>query len=126
MSKENAKLLIVEDDQFLSNIYATAFSKEGFSVIEATTGEDGLEKIKSEKPDVILLDIMLPGEINGLNVLETIKKDEMLEKIPVMILSNLEDDKTISEGLKLGANGYFIKSQSTPDDVVRNIKTLIK
>lgn len=126
MSNGDTKILIIEDDQFLLNIYATAFEKDGFKVVTSENGEDGLEQIRKNKPDIILLDIMLPGETNGLDLLEEKSKDRDIAKIPVMILSNLEDDKTISEGLKLGANGYFIKSQSTPDDVVRNIKTIIK
>lgn len=126
MAKENAKILIVEDDWMLLNIYATAFEKDGFNVLSATNGEDSLDVIRKELPDIILLDIMLPGEKNGLKVLEEVKKSRSLSNIPIVILSNLEDDKTISEGLKLGASGYFIKTQTTPDDVVQNIKMLIK
>ncbi len=120
-----AKILIVEDDQFLLNIYATTFKKENFEVHTASNGEEGFEIMKKDRPDIVLLDIMLPGEMDGLKVLKEAKKTAETTTIPIMILSNLEDDKTISEGLKLGANGYFIKSQSEPGDVVRNVQTLI-
>lgn len=126
MANEKAKVLIVEDDWMLLNIYATTFEREGFDVLTAGNGEDGFELIKNEKPEVILLDIMLPGEKSGLEVLAEVKKIKSLKRIPVVILSNLEDDKTISEGLKLGASGYFIKTQTTPNDVVQSIQALVK
>lgn len=120
-----AKILIIEDDRFLLNIYTTTFKKENFEVRTATGGEQGFEIMKNEHPDIVLLDIMLPGDMDGLKILEEAKKAKETATIPIMILSNLEDDKTISEGLKLGANGYFIKSQSEPGDVVRNVQTLL-
>ncbi|MBD3247908.1 response regulator [Candidatus Falkowbacteria bacterium] len=125
MNRNNIKILIVEDDSLLLNIYATTFEKENFEVLTAKTGEEGFELIKKGKPDIVLLDIMLPGKMDGLKVLQEAKKDSEVKLMPVIILSNLEDDKTISEGLKLGANGYFIKSQANPNDVLRNIRTIL-
>jgi DNA-binding response OmpR family regulator len=123
---KKAKILIVEDDKFLLNIYETVFAKEGFEVQTAMTGEDGYRLAINFLPNVMLLDIMLPGEMNGLDVLKKLRETKVGEKIPVMIISNLSDDKTISEGMSLGASGYFTKSQFNPDDVVSNVRTIIK
>jgi DNA-binding response OmpR family regulator len=124
-NNSKAKILIVEDDEFLSNIYTTVFEKESFTVLAAKDGNEGLKMAFDEIPNVILLDILLPGDKNGLDVLKELKGDDRTSKIPVMIMSNLADDITISEGMALGATGYFTKSQFNPDDVVRNIRNLI-
>jgi|WetSurMetagenome_2_1015567.scaffolds.fasta_scaffold01501_11 DNA-binding response OmpR family regulator len=123
--RNRTKILIVEDDQFLSNIYATIFTKKNFQVLTAGTGEEGWTLAEKEKPNVVLLDILLPGSMNGLSVLKKMRENEITLNIPVIILSNCDDDSTISEGLKLGANGYFIKTQANPDDVYRNVMTFI-
>lgn len=119
------KVLIVEDDEFLLNIYATTFTNAGFEVLSATNGDDGLKLALNQLPSVILLDILLPGGKTGLDVLREIKSSSATSKIPVIIMSNLADDITISEGMALGAKGYFPKSQFNPDDVVRNVRNLI-
>jgi DNA-binding response OmpR family regulator len=124
--RNRTKILIVEDDQFLSNIYVTIFAKENFQVLTAGTGEEGWILAEKESPDIVLLDILLPGSINGLEVLKKMRENEITMNIPVIILSNCDDDGTISEGLKLGANGYFIKTQANPDDVLRNVKTFLR
>jgi len=111
---------------FLLNIYETIFSKEGFEVKTAMTGEEGYRLAVEFFPDVMLLDIMLPGELNGLMILKKLKENKKASKIPVIIISNLSDDKTISEGMALGASGYFTKSQFNPDDVVRNVVAILK
>lgn len=125
-SSKKAKILIVEDDKFLLNIYETVFAKEGFEVQTAMNGEEGYRLAMKSLPDVMLLDIMLPGGMNGLEVLKKLKEAQSSRGIPVMIISNLSDDKTISEGMSLGASGYFTKSQFNPDDVVKNVRTIIK
>jgi len=124
--RNRTKILIVEDDQFLSNIYVTIFAKENFQVLTAGTGEEGWILAEKESPDIVLLDILLPGSINGLEVLKKMRENEITMNIPVIILSNCDDDGTISEDLKLGANGYFIKTQANPDDVLRNVKTFLR
>jgi two-component system, OmpR family, alkaline phosphatase synthesis response regulator PhoP len=124
--KKETKILIVEDDALLLNIYETVFSREGFMVVTAGTGEDGYKLAVAEKPDVILLDIMLPGKMDGLEVLQKVRQTDNIKKLPVMIMSNLSDDKTISDGMALGASGYFTKSQFNPNDVVRNIREMIR
>jgi DNA-binding response OmpR family regulator len=123
--KEKAKILIIEDNKMLLDIYITVFEKEGYTVITAQTGEDGYAFVGLKKPNLVLLDILLPGKMNGLDVLRKLKADEETKNIPVLIMSNLSDDKTISEGLSLGASGYFTKSQAYPDDVLRNVATIL-
>lgn len=124
-NEEKIKILIVEDDEFLLNIYVTTFQNEGFEVLTAVNGALGLKQAIENLPQIILLDILLPGEKNGLDVLRELKDDAKTAKIPVMIMSNLADDITVSEGMALGAKGYFPKSQLTPVDVVRNVRNLL-
>lgn len=126
MEKEKAKILIIEDNKMLLDIYITIFEKEGYAVITAQTGEEGYALIIEKTPNLILLDILLPGKMNGLDILRKLKADEATKNIPVLIMSNLSDDKTISEGLSLGASGYFTKSQAYPDDILRNVATILR
>lgn len=110
----------------LLDIYSTVFDKAGFQVLTATNGEEGYNIASKEKPDVMLLDILLPGKINGLDVLRQVKQNDETCHIPALIITNLSDDKTINEGMSLGASGYFTKSQFNPDEVVMTVKTLLK
>jgi two-component system alkaline phosphatase synthesis response regulator PhoP len=107
-----AKILIVEDDRFLRELIARKLRNEGYEVIEAVDGEEGLKRIKEEKPDLVLLDLILPG-IDGFEVLESAKKDSEIASIPVIILSNLGQREEIERGLKLGAIDYLILVKSS-------------
>lgn len=119
------KILLIEDDIYLLNIYATKLNEAKFEVITAESGEAGLELAKKEKPDLILLDILFPGKIGGFEVLKNLKADATMMNIPVLLLTNLKDNKTISEGLKLGALGYFTKTDTTPDDIIKGVENFI-
>ena len=119
------KILFIEDDPFLSDIYMTKFEEVGYDIDIANDGEAGLEKIKQTKPDIILLDIVLPGK-NGLEVLEEIKKDSTLKDMPVLILSNLGMDQNFDKAKSLGAAGYLVKSQYTPSEVVAEGEKILK
>ncbi len=119
------KILLIEDDVYLLNIYATKLKEAKFEVVTAESGEVGLELAKKEKPDLILLDILFPGKISGFEVLKSLKADATMMNIPVLLLTNLKDDKTISEGLKLGALGYFTKTDTTPDDIIKSVENFI-
>lgn len=118
-------ILLVEDDPFLIDIYTTKLKNSGFSVKTATDGEECLDKIKMVMPDLLLLDIVLPG-MDGWGVLKNIKKDEKFKDLKVVILSNLGQKEEVEEGIKLGAIKYLIKSQYTPSQVVNEIKKIIK
>ncbi len=119
------KILIVEDDKFLRDLITRKLQREGFNVVEAVDGEHGLKKIKEEKPDLILLDLILPG-IDGFTVLAETKKDPGLALIPVIILSNLGQRDDIEKGLKLGAVDYLIKAHFTPGEIIEKVKKVLK
>jgi len=115
------KILIIEDDKFLRELIAQKLSKENFGVSEAIDGEEGIKKIKEEKPDLILLDLILPG-IDGFEVLSRMKEDPALTSIPVIILSNLGQKEDVERGLKLGAVDYLIKAHFTPGEIIEKVK----
>lgn len=119
------KILIIEDDKFLRELIAQKIVKEGYDISEAIDGEEGIKKIKEEKPDMVLLDLILPG-MDGFEVLSKMKEDPFLAQIPVIILSNLGQKDDIEKGLKLGAADYLIKAHFTPGEIIEKIKTILK
>lgn len=124
-SHKKITVLFVEDDMDLAFLYSNEFEKEAFMVINAYNGEDGLSMAKEEKPDIILLDIMLPG-INGLDVLKELKSSPSTLNIPVILLTALSDDSTIKEGFLRQADSYLIKSFQNPRLVVEEVKNVLK
>lgn len=118
-------ILIVEDDKFLRELIAQKLLKEKYEVSEAIDGEQGIKKIKEEKPDLALLDLILPG-IDGFEVLSRMKEDSSVASIPVIILSNLGQKEDVEKGLKLGAVDYLIKAHFTPGEIIEKIKKAIK
>ena len=118
------KILVVEDDKFLRKVISLKLDREGYEVSEAVDGEKGAEKIKKEKPDLVLLDLILPG-IDGFEVLSKVKTDPVLSKIPIIILSNLGQKDDIEKGLKMGANDYLVKARFTPDEIITKIKLIL-
>ncbi len=123
MSDESVKVLLIEDDVRVRELYELVLKMDEYQVITSETGEDGIEKAKSEQPDLIFLDIRLPG-MNGLEVLEILRQDEQTSAIPVVILSNLDDEKTVSKGVSLGALEYVVKSRITPQDLSKRVKDI--
>ncbi len=118
-------ILIIEDEELMVRMYTKLFSFEGYTVASSTDGEHGLKKAKDEKPDLIVLDIMMP-KMNGLEVLEALKSNPETSDIPVVILTNLGNDETLKESLQLGAAGYLVKSQVTNETLIEEIKQYIK
>ena len=118
-------ILIIEDDKFLRELIAQKLIKEGFEISEAVDGEEGMKKVKEEKPDLVLLDLILPG-IDGFEVLSKMKEDPALASIPVIILSNLGQKEDVEKGLKLGAVDYLIKAHFTPGEIIEKIKAALK
>lgn len=116
------KILLVEDDPFLIDIYTTKLKEENFEVVVADDGDKALEFVEKEKPDLVLLDIVLPNK-DGWEILKEIKAKN--KKIKVIILSNLGQKEEVEKGLNLGAEKYLIKSNFTPSEVVEEIKKLI-
>lgn len=119
------KILIVEDDTFISRLYFAKLQNMGHSVKIAETGKDGLREIQDWRPDLILLDLILPI-IDGFELLKRIKADNNLKNIPVIILSNLDQRQSIEQGLKLGADDYMIKANFTPSDVVKKVEKCLQ
>ncbi|MGC9031418.1 MAG: response regulator transcription factor [Minisyncoccia bacterium] len=118
------KILVVEDDRFLRELIVRKLSEEGFDVITAVNGEEGLKTLKEKKPDLVLLDLILPG-IDGFEVLKRLKEEDIVPSLPVIILSNLGQREDIEKGLNLGAKDYLIKAHFTPDEIIKKIKSLI-
>lgn len=122
---ENKKrILIVEDDVFIRDIYQVKFSQEGFDVVTAEDGVKALAILEKIVPDVILLDIIMPY-MNGMEVLRNIKSNELLKKIPVIMLTNISEKEKVTEGTELGINDYIIKSHFTPSEVVHKVNALL-
>ncbi len=119
------KILIVEDDKFLRELISQKLQKEGFDVVEAENGEDGFLKAKEEKPNLVLLDLILPG-IDGFEALEKMKGDSETENIPVIIISNLGQREDIERGLKIGAVDFLVKAHHTPLEIVEKIREFLK
>ena len=117
-------ILIVEDDKFLRNFLVLKLTKENYNIIEAVDGEEGIKKIKEEKLDLVLLDLILPG-IDGFEVLSQMRSDPSLHPIPVIILSNLGQEEDIKKGFNIGANDYLIKADFTLREVVEKIKSIL-
>lgn len=119
------KILIVEDDKFLRELIAQKLVKEGYEVLSSIDGEDGVKKIKDEKPDLVLLDLILPN-IDGFDVLSRIKEGPSANSVPVIILSNLGQKEDVEKGLKLGATDYLIKAHFTPGEIIEKIRNVLK
>ena len=118
-------ILVIEDDKFLRELMAQKLIREGFKISEAVDGEEGLKKIKEEKPGLVLLDLILPG-IDGFEVLSRMKEDPEVAQTPVIILSNLGQREDVERGLKLGATDYLIKAHFTPGEIIEKIKAALK
>lgn len=118
-------ILLIEDDPFLVEIYTTKLKKAGFSVAVANDGKEGLKAIKEKRPDLLLLDIVLPN-FTGWEILREIKRDNKLKSLKVVILSNLSQKEEIEKGMTLGAVKYLIKAHYTPSEVIEIIKKILK
>lgn len=114
-------ILLVEDDEFLAELYATKLKLEGYEISLASDGEKGLKMVKEKMPDLVLLDIILP-KMDGFEILKAIKADKDLKNIPVILLTNLSQKDEVKKGLELGANDYLIKAHFMPSEVVRKIE----
>ncbi len=120
----NQKILLIEDDNFIREMYQDELTRSGFQVSAYETGEDGLKALQQNHFDLVLLDIMLPG-INGLETLKQIKINPQNKNLKVVILTNLGQETIIKEGFKLGAIGYLIKSAYNPDQIIQEVKKFI-
>jgi two-component system chemotaxis response regulator CheY len=125
MEGEKRKILIVDDDSFLLDMYALKFSQNNFEVYTAVSGINALEKLKGGlSPDVMLMDIIMP-EMNGFEALEQINVQNLSPNSVKIILSNKSEQKDIDEGRKLGVVGYIVKANSTPAEVIDQVVKIL-
>lgn len=121
MADNKSKILVIEDDEILSRVLVEELSDVGFDVEHAEDGEAGLEKARSSKHDLILLDLILPKR-HGFDVLEELKSSPDTQSTPVIILTMLGRDEDLKKGLELGANDYIVKSQHAVAEIIEKIK----
>ncbi len=124
MPDAKKKVLLVEDDKMILDMYTLKFTQEGYEVTQAENGKDGLELAKKINPDIVLLDIILP-QMDGFTVLKNLKADPKMKDIPVVLLTNLGQDGDVKKGIELGAVDYLIKANFTPSQVVDKVKSVI-
>ena len=118
------KILIVEDEKILAEMYKDKFTEAGFEVFLALEAKEGIKLAKKERPDLIILDILLPRE-NGIVFLNWLRKDAEISSIPVVAFSNYDDPETKRQAAKLGAKDYLIKTSYTPSEIVAKVKQLL-
>ena len=116
-------VLLVDDENETAQVFQTALSAAGFSIVVASDGKSALDAVKTNKFDVILIDQMMP-DMSGADVLKTLKSSEETKTIPVAMLTNFGHDEMIKEALNLGANDYILKYQVAPSDLVAKVKSL--
>ena len=125
MKNKGKKVLLVEDDVTLVDMYSLKFKEEGYNLLTAENGETGLALALKEIPDVILLDIMMP-KMDGFAVLAELKKNATTKNIPVLMLSNLGQTADVEKGEAMGAKDYIVKASMTPTQVVDKVKSYLK
>jgi len=118
-------VLLVEDNDFIRNMYQLKLAKADFAVVEAIDGKMALDKIHEHKPDLILLDLMMPN-VGGVEVLKELKKQGVTPDLPVIVLTNIMDPQTIAEAKALGARDYIVKTDLTPSQVVEKLQPFLK
>lgn len=120
------KILIVDDDEFLLDMYALKFKESGFEVEVARGGEEALEKVRGGlKPEAVLLDIVMPT-LDGFDVLKFIKKENLIPNAVLVVLTNLGQKEDVEKGLQLGAHDYIVKAHFTPSEVVKKVLSLLE
>ncbi len=125
MAEQNLKILIVDDDAFLLNMYAMKFSKNGFAVESAQNGVDALKKIKDGTyvPDILLLDVIMPG-LDGIELLTEIRKEKLVPQSTIIMLTNQSDTHDIEKAKAMSVNGYIIKATTIPSEVITQVKLI--
>jgi len=122
---EKKKILVVEDDRSLQGAMVEMLSQEGYEAVSAFDGEEGLAKLSQEKPDLVLLDIILPKK-DGFEFLSQVKSDPETKEIPVLILTNLEEVDKVQKAVDLGATTFMIKSDYSMKEVIEKVKETLK
>lgn len=120
-----AKILIIEDDPLIIKIYMTRLLADGYQVLSADNGEDGLQKAQKEMPDLVVLDIMMP-KMDGFGVLEKLRTDEKMKQMPILVYSNLAAEEEVARAKKLGATEFIVKANISPTEMVAKIKQYLE
>lgn len=115
------RILIIEDDTFLSDLYKNQLEKANHTVFQTFDPSEGIKDITQNDPDLVLLDLIMP-KFSGMEILKKLKSDDKIKKTPVVVLSNIKDEKIIQQATDLGAKGYIIKASITPDQIAQEIK----
>jgi DNA-binding response OmpR family regulator len=124
MAEAMKKIMVVEDDRFLSSLIKARLEKDGFIVQQTFDGEEAIQALKTDRPDLVILDLIMP-KVTGFEVLQNISITPGFEKVPVVILSNLAQESDIEKARQLGAREYFVKVKISIDDLIGKIKTLV-
>ena len=119
------KILIIEDDSFLQGLASTKLEKEGFTVMGASNSDDAMKILATDIPDLMLCDLVMPG-IDGFGILKLVRENPKTVNVPVIVFSNLSEDKDIKHAKDLGATDYMVKSNFTLDELADRIKTILK
>jgi DNA-binding response OmpR family regulator len=123
--KKKIKVMLVEDEKSLADMYMMKFKREGFETCYINNGDGITETAAGEKPNIIMLDVILP-KVDGFTALKELKDNPKTKKIPVVMLTNLGQDEDIKKGKEYGADGYLVKANLTPTQVVAKIKEVLK
>jgi CheY-like chemotaxis protein len=125
MADAPKKVMLIEDDRFLSSLIKARLEKDGITIAQAFDGEDAIKRLPEERPDLVILDLIMP-KTNGFEVLKSISLMPGLERTPVVIVSNLAQDSDIEKAQQLGAKAYFVKVKISIDDLIGKIETLVQ
>jgi CheY-like chemotaxis protein len=121
MSGEPRRILVAEDDRFLRKAAEMALKRQGYTVLTAANGEEALRAARSEAPDLILLDLIMP-KLNGFEVLQALKKEALTAHIPIIILSNLGQDRDVQQAMDAGATAYLVKTDLSLQALVQRVE----
>ena len=125
MAEGPKKVMLVEDDKFLSSLIKARLEKDGLAVIQSFDGDEAIKRMPDERPDLVILDLVMP-KTNGFDVLKAISSMPGLDRTPVVVVSNLAQDSDIDKARELGAKAYFVKVKISIDDLVGKIENLVQ
>lgn len=118
------KILIIEDDNFLQDLEANKLKKDSFEVVTASTGDEAIEKLSEPNIDLILLDLILPG-VDGFDILTKIRQTESLKNVPVIVFSNLSEEKDVKRAKEIGATDFMVKSNFSLTELTEHINKIL-
>lgn len=118
------KILFIEDDEAFFTTFSIPLVAKGYNIIHVADGMDGFNKVLLEKPDLVLLDIMLPG-VSGLDILKEVKNNEDTKSIPILMMTNYSTDANVTRAMELGAEDYFMKYNVVPDELPLKIAQIL-